>query len=160
MPTSQQELFPNHGVDIVSIVQLIERIAPSFTSIAKGELATPYSHERPAAMQLTQLRRPVQAAALSTTGYRPLVLTSFTLPIRPATQQPSSLIPEKNGVEGRRYASVKSQGAYKMSNKKTIAKKLGAKRTGGMSYHATTRCCRRQRAYKTLGDGVIHTQIN
>jgi protein phosphatase inhibitor 2 len=36
-------------------------------------------------------------------------------------------------VEGRRYASVKSQGAYKLKSKKTIAKKMGAKKTGGMS---------------------------
>lgn len=38
-----------------------------------------------------------------------------------------------NGVvEGRRYASVKSQGAYRIPNKKTIGKKLGAKKSGGM----------------------------
>lgn len=36
-------------------------------------------------------------------------------------------------VEGRRYASVKSQGAYKLRSNKTIPKKLGAKKTGGMS---------------------------
>lgn len=34
-------------------------------------------------------------------------------------------------MEGRRYASVKSQGAYRIPNKKTIAKKLGAKKSGG-----------------------------
>lgn len=77
-------------------------------------------------MQLAQLRRPVQAAAR----------TCFTLPIRPAIQQlptPANARLAENGVEGRRYASVKSQGAYRVPNKKTIAKKLGAKRTGGMS---------------------------
>ncbi|KAK3905503.1 ribosomal L27 protein-domain-containing protein [Staphylotrichum tortipilum] len=33
-------------------------------------------------------------------------------------------------VEGRRYASVKSQGAYRLKSKKTIPKKMGAKKTG------------------------------
>jgi len=33
-------------------------------------------------------------------------------------------------LHGRRYASVKSQGAYKLRSNKTIPKKLGAKRTG------------------------------
>lgn len=98
-------------------------------------------------MQLAQLRRPAQAAALSATGYRPVVLTSFVLPIRPAMIGPPSCSPRlpgasgarlpQQGVEGRRYASVKSQGQYKIPNKKTIAKRLGAKRTGGMSCHVT-----------------------
>jgi large subunit ribosomal protein L27 len=35
-------------------------------------------------------------------------------------------------VEGRRYASVKSQGAYKIRDSSTIPKKMGAKKTGGM----------------------------
>lgn len=43
--------------------------------------------------------------------------------MRPAPQQ--AVV-----VEGRRHASVKSQGAYKISMKKTIPKKMGAKRTG------------------------------
>lgn len=33
-------------------------------------------------------------------------------------------------VQGRRYASVKSQGAYRIPNKKTLPKKMGAKKTG------------------------------
>lgn len=33
-------------------------------------------------------------------------------------------------VEGRRYAHVKAQGAYRLTNKKTIPKKMGAKKTG------------------------------
>lgn len=36
-------------------------------------------------------------------------------------------------VQGVRYASVKSQGAYKKKSKRGIPKKMGAKRTGGMS---------------------------
>lgn len=34
-------------------------------------------------------------------------------------------------AQGRRQASVKSQGAYKKKSKRGIPKKLGAKRTGG-----------------------------
>jgi hypothetical protein len=36
-------------------------------------------------------------------------------------------------VEGRRHASVKSQGAYRLRDSSTIPKKLGAKKSGGMS---------------------------
>jgi large subunit ribosomal protein L27 len=36
-------------------------------------------------------------------------------------------------VEGRRYASVKSQGAYRLRDSSTIPKNMGAKKTGGMS---------------------------
>ncbi|KAL3295705.1 ribosomal protein L27 [Colletotrichum asianum] len=39
-------------------------------------------------------------------------------------------LPANALVAGRRYASVKSQGAYKLQPKRTIPKKLGAKRTG------------------------------
>lgn len=87
-------------------------------------------------MRLTQLQRPLQAAALHG-GYRP-GLTGFSLPIRPAVVP--SILPAAadaiRKVEGRRYASVKSQGAYRIPNKKTIAKKLGAKRSGGALYEA------------------------
>lgn len=36
-------------------------------------------------------------------------------------------------VQGRRHASVKTQGAYRKKSKRGIPKKLGAKRTGGTS---------------------------
>jgi hypothetical protein len=36
-------------------------------------------------------------------------------------------------VEGRRNSAVKSQGAYTLRDSSTIPKKLGAKKTGGMS---------------------------
>ncbi|TEA12434.1 54S ribosomal protein L2 [Colletotrichum sidae] len=50
--------------------------------------------------------------------------------LRPTTT-PTSLAAAANAlVAGRRYASVKSQGAYKLAPKRTIPKKLGAKRTG------------------------------
>ncbi|KAJ4416550.1 hypothetical protein N0V82_006672 [Gnomoniopsis sp. IMI 355080] len=81
-------------------------------------------------MRLPQLQRPLQAACIHG-GYRP-VLASFSLPIRPTIPTAQALRPvEGSGlVEGRRYASVKSQGAYRIPNKKTIAKKLGAKKSG------------------------------
>lgn len=84
-------------------------------------------------MRLPQLQRPIQAAVMAG-GYRP-VLASFALPTsRPALPTAQTLRVGRGGVavEGRRYASVKSQGAYRIPNKKTIAKKLGAKRSGGM----------------------------
>lgn len=37
-------------------------------------------------------------------------------------------------AQGRRLASVKSQGAYRKKSKRGIPKKLGAKRTGGRSF--------------------------
>lgn len=59
-------------------------------------------------------------------------LATFALPSRPAVQStPAQAHPADGAVEGRRYASVKSQGAYRIPNKKTIAKKLGAKKSGG-----------------------------
>ncbi|PSR87124.1 ribosomal L27 protein-domain-containing protein [Coniella lustricola] len=82
-------------------------------------------------MRLPQLQRPLQAA-VANSGYRP-VLATFTLPIRPAIPSIPVTARSADGsamVAGRRYASVKSQGAYRIPNKKTLAKKLGAKRTG------------------------------
>ncbi|CAN8096007.1 unnamed protein product [Discula destructiva] len=79
-------------------------------------------------MRLPQLQRPLQAAVMAG-GYRP-VLAGFALPTRPAIPTAQTLRVGDGGVDGRRYASVKSQGAYRIPNKKTIAKKLGAKRSG------------------------------
>lgn len=81
-------------------------------------------------MQLISLRRPLQAVAAQ--GCRPQ-----------AAGAPTSSLTDRfallrldaghasTGISGRRWAAVKSQGAYKLKNKKTIPKKLGAKRTGG-----------------------------
>ncbi|KAF3799223.1 54S ribosomal protein L2 [Colletotrichum gloeosporioides] len=70
-------------------------------------------------MRLLQMQQPLRAAAAGL--LRPTVLT---------TQQPSVVAAANALVAGRRYASVKSQGAYKLQPKRTIPKKLGAKRTG------------------------------
>lgn len=84
----------------------------------------------PDMMRLGQLQRPLQAVAVAS-SCRP-TLTTFALPSRPAIQStPAQTHPADGVVEGRRYASVKSQGAYRIPNKKTIAKKLGAKKSGG-----------------------------
>lgn len=81
-------------------------------------------------MRLGQLQRPIQAVAVAG-SCRP-TLATFALPSRPAIQSTPSQQPADGVVEGRRYASVKSQGAYRIPNKKTIPKKLGAKKSGGM----------------------------
>ncbi|KAF9877220.1 putative ribosomal protein L27 [Colletotrichum karsti] len=69
-------------------------------------------------MRLIQLQQPLRAAAAGL--------------LRPAvpTAQPGVVAAANALVGGRRYASVKSQGAYKLQPKRTIPKKLGAKRTG------------------------------
>ncbi|KAL2019142.1 hypothetical protein VTK56DRAFT_10014 [Thermocarpiscus australiensis] len=83
-------------------------------------------------MHLAQLQRPLQRAAASTRRPFGAVLrptTSTSLEERFAHLRIGS--PAANSaVQGRRYASVKSQGAYKVKPKRTHPKKLGAKKTG------------------------------
>ena len=75
-------------------------------------------------MSLAQLQRPFAAAAtgLSTR----LLATGFALTRGAPWRVDANVL-----VEGRRGAKVKSQGHYKVKPKRTIPKKLGAKRTGG-----------------------------
>ena len=83
-------------------------------------------------MHLTQLRQPLQRVVAC--GCRPLVgggLASSTTLKTPLLVDRFAQLQIGN-TEARRYASVKSQGAYKLKPKRTIPKKLGAKRTGGM----------------------------
>jgi protein phosphatase inhibitor 2 len=89
-------------------------------------------------MHLVRLQRPLQRAAAS--SRRPLgavlrttTATTTALEDRFAHLRITSLTAANAAVEGRRYASVKSQGAYRLKNKKTIPKKMGAKKAGGMS---------------------------
>lgn len=95
-------------------------------------------------MQLARLQRPLQRAAAGTS--RPLSFCAVLRPTTTATTSTTTTLEDRfahlriasptaanAAVEGRRYASVKSQGAYKLKNKKTIAKKMGSKKTGGMS---------------------------
>jgi protein phosphatase inhibitor 2 len=90
-------------------------------------------------MHLARLQGPLQRAAACSgrpfnavlrTTTRP---TTTTLEDRFAQLRIASPATANAAVEGRRYASVKSQGAYRLKSKKTIAKKMGAKKTGGMS---------------------------
>lgn len=82
-------------------------------------------------MQLSQLRRPLQAAALSICRICAPPVFSASALLAPRVL-PSPTFLAGAAVEGRRYASVKKQGAYKIRSNKTVAKKLGAKRVGGM----------------------------
>lgn len=79
-------------------------------------------------MRLAQLHRPLvaasscgSAAAKSGVALRQLQDGLAALRIGNTNQ----------AVEGRRYASVKSQGAYRIRDSSTIPKNLGAKKTGG-----------------------------
>ncbi|KAK4230313.1 ribosomal L27 protein-domain-containing protein [Podospora fimiseda] len=80
-------------------------------------------------MQLTQLRRPLQRVAGATTSTA-LRTTTITFEDQFARLRITSPTSSNAVVQGRRYASVKSQGAYRIPNKKTIPKKMGAKKTG------------------------------
>ncbi|KAK0614561.1 ribosomal L27 protein-domain-containing protein [Immersiella caudata] len=80
-------------------------------------------------MNLIQLRRPLQRAAVG--GCQPLTPLVRTSSLAERFAQLRLDVASGNAaVEGRRYASVKAQGAYRLTNKKTIPKKMGAKKTG------------------------------
>lgn len=81
-------------------------------------------------MQLISLRRPLQAAAVN--SCRPQATASPACLSDRLAFLRLDVGHSSTGISGRRWATVKSQGAYKLKNKKTIPKKLGAKRTGGM----------------------------
>lgn len=89
-------------------------------------------------MHLSRLQRPLQRVAASssrpfTTVLRPTTTTTTTtLEDRFAHLRIASPATANATVEGRRYASVKSQGAYRLKSKGTIPKKMGSKKTGGM----------------------------
>lgn len=108
-------------------------------------------------MRLTQLRRPVVAAAtngLARCAPGPVKgLQAALAQLRIGGPGP--------GVEGRRYASVKSQGAYKLRDSSTIPKKLGAKKSGD-SYVIPGNIIYKQRGTKwfpgeNVGMGRDHT---
>ncbi|KAI0805639.1 ribosomal L27 protein-domain-containing protein [Xylaria sp. FL0064] len=112
-------------------------------------------------MRVTQLRRPLVAA---TSG----ITRSTTTPTIRHVQDVFAQLRVGAGatnanviVEGRRHASVKSQGAYKLRDSSTIPKKLGAKKTGD-SYVITGNIIYKQRGTKwypgeNCGMGRDHT---
>ncbi|KAM4066367.1 ribosomal l27 protein [Hirsutella rhossiliensis] len=71
-------------------------------------------------MRLLTMQRPMLRAAAA----------SSQAALRAATAQPTGNAQGILGSVGRRYASVKAQGAYKKKSKRGIPNKLGAKRTG------------------------------
>ncbi|KAK3402470.1 ribosomal L27 protein-domain-containing protein [Sordaria brevicollis] len=87
-------------------------------------------------MHLAQLRQPLTRAAANSCH------SVCRLPTTHSSVSATALLSEQFAhlrigptssnvaVEGRRYASVKSQGAYRLKPKRTIPKKLGAKKTG------------------------------
>ena len=99
-------------------------------------------------MRITQLRRPVVAAAAAASASGLSRTSKTALAAATIWQLQEALAGLRTGgggggggpvchnaglaVEGRRYASVKSQGAYRLRDSSTVPKKLGAKKTGGM----------------------------
>ncbi|RWA10732.1 hypothetical protein EKO27_g4364 [Xylaria grammica] len=110
-------------------------------------------------MRVTQLRRPLVAAASGITR-------STTTPTSRHVQDIFAQLRIGTGasntaVEGRRHASVKAQGAYTLRDSSTIPKKLGAKKTGD-SYVITGNIIYKQRGTKwypgeNCGIGRDHT---
>ncbi|KAI1773009.1 ribosomal L27 protein-domain-containing protein [Hypoxylon cercidicola] len=108
-------------------------------------------------MRIAQLQRPIVAAASC------ISRTTSTTTIRQLREALGQLrIGASNAaVEGRRHASVKSQGAYRLRDSSTIPKKLGAKKSGD-SYVITGNIIYKQRGTKwfageNCGMGRDHT---
>ncbi|KAI8623928.1 ribosomal L27 protein-domain-containing protein [Xylariaceae sp. FL1651] len=110
-------------------------------------------------MRVTQLRRPIVAAASGIA--RPTSTPTLRHLQDVFTQLRIGAGASNAVVEGRRHASVKSQGAYKLRDSSTIPKKLGAKKTGD-SYVITGNIIYKQRGTKwfpgeNCGMGRDHT---
>ncbi|KAI0599279.1 ribosomal L27 protein-domain-containing protein [Biscogniauxia sp. FL1348] len=115
-------------------------------------------------MRIAQLRRPLLAAATSTTTTSGGA-ASTGLALRQLQDVFGQLRIGGCGsnvlVEGRRHASVKSQGMYKLRDSSTIPKKLGAKKSGD-SYVITGNIIYKQRGTvwypgENCGIGRDHT---
>ncbi|KAK8035506.1 hypothetical protein PG993_010501 [Apiospora rasikravindrae] len=112
-------------------------------------------------MSLTQLRRPIVAAACgASSAARSAAATGPLRQLQDVFAQLRIGGPSAN-VQGRRYASVKSQGQYKLRDSSTIPKKLGAKKSGD-SYVIPGNIIYKQRGTKwwpgeNVGMGRDHT---
>ena len=92
-------------------------------------------------MHLAQLRLPFRPAlGAAGSAVRPTTLASTSASLRAGTASPQTLwkprisvVASNAAVQGVRFAAVKAQGAYRLKMKKTIPKKMGAKRVGGTS---------------------------
>ncbi|KAI0398946.1 ribosomal L27 protein-domain-containing protein [Xylaria palmicola] len=110
-------------------------------------------------MRVTQLSRPLVAAASGIT--RSTATPSLRHVQDVFAQLRIGAGATSTAVEGRRHASVKSQGAYRLRDSSTIPKKLGAKKTGD-SYVITGNIIYKQRGTKwyageNCGMGRDHT---
>ncbi|KAI1819349.1 ribosomal L27 protein-domain-containing protein [Xylaria intraflava] len=110
-------------------------------------------------MRVTQLRRPIVAAACGVS--RPTTTPTLRHVQDIFAQLRIGVGATNPVVEGRRHATVKAQGAYKIRDTSTIPKKLGAKRTGD-SYVVTGNIIYKQRGTKwypgeNCGLGRDHT---
>ncbi|KAK4139521.1 ribosomal L27 protein-domain-containing protein [Dichotomopilus funicola] len=85
---------------------------------------------RPLQRAAASSARPLGTVLRPTTTGTTSTTTATILEERFAHLRISSPNAAGSAVEGRRYASVKAQGAYKIKSKKTIPKKMGAKKTG------------------------------
>ncbi|KAL1902399.1 hypothetical protein Sste5346_001379 [Sporothrix stenoceras] len=81
-------------------------------------------------MRLMQLRLPIRAAVKRPTATPSASAATSSLIAATRPTGCNSLLAANAVVEGHRFASVKAQGAYKVTFKKTIPKKMGAKRVG------------------------------
>ncbi|KAI1099563.1 ribosomal L27 protein-domain-containing protein [Jackrogersella minutella] len=108
-------------------------------------------------MRIAQLQRPVAAAVSG------ISRTAHNNPMQQLRESLGQLSIGANNaaVEGRRYATVKAQGAYKLRDSGTIPKKLGAKKSGD-SYVITGNIIYKQRGTiwfpgENCGMGRDHT---
>ncbi|KAI1505794.1 ribosomal L27 protein-domain-containing protein [Biscogniauxia marginata] len=115
-------------------------------------------------MRIAQLRRPLVAAASASTSGISRGATSITTATSRQLQDVFGRLRIGGSnvlVEGRRHASVKSQGMYKLRDSSTIPKKLGAKKSGD-SYVITGNIIYKQRGTvwhpgENCGVGRDHT---
>ncbi|KAI1272196.1 ribosomal L27 protein-domain-containing protein [Xylaria sp. FL0933] len=112
-------------------------------------------------MRVTQLRRPLVAATSGTTRSTTTPTIRHVQDVFAQLRIGAGATNANAVVEGRRHASVKSQGAYKLRDSSTIPKKLGAKKTGD-SWVITGNIIYKQRGTKwfpgeNCGMGRDHT---
>ncbi|KAI0115593.1 ribosomal L27 protein-domain-containing protein [Nemania sp. FL0031] len=112
-------------------------------------------------MRVAQLRRPIVAAASGITRSTASPTVRHVQDVFAQLRIGAGTGPMNAVVEGRRHASVKSQGAYRLRDSSTIPKKLGAKKSGD-SYVITGNIIYKQRgtiwhAGENCGIGRDHT---
>ncbi|KAI0903567.1 ribosomal L27 protein-domain-containing protein [Ustulina deusta] len=112
-------------------------------------------------MRVSQLRRPLVAATCGITRSATTPTIRHVQDVFAQLRIGAGAMNANAAVEGRRHASVKSQGAYILRDSSTIPKKLGAKKTGD-SWVITGNIIYKQRGTKwypgeNCGMGRDHT---